>query len=285
MHLSTALSNYEQLCCFRRPERASHIERSLHERSVLSLYCRFLSFVICDVVESACSRDSGVRRNIAKQHYSQRTPTFVTLKVIPALKSSGISLVMESSETSNGVVIEEAAATTKSEETPQESQLSGSGQDAAAERDRLAKEKNELQELLQRRQAEFENFRRRSERERAELFEFASMDAVKALLPALDDFERALKVETADKDYARGMEMIYQRVFEALKKLGLEPIVNDVPVFNPHIHHAVEMVDTKDHPDQTILDEYQRGYYFKGRLVASRDGKSGSQSITADGPE
>src|SRR3954462_1730594 len=98
---------------------------------------------------------------------------------------------MESSETSNGVVIEEAAATTKSEETPQESQLSGSGLDTTAERDRLAKEKNELQELLQRRQAEFENFRRRSERERAELFEFANMDAVKALLPALDDFERA----------------------------------------------------------------------------------------------
>lgn len=138
---------------------------------------------------------------------------------------------------------------------------------SAAERDRLVKEKAEMQDLLQRRQAEFDNFRRRSERERSEIFEYAAMDSVKALLPVLDDFERALKVESQDKEYARGMELIYQRLFEALKKLGLEPITSESPLFNPHIQHAVEMVDTKDHPDQTVLDEYQKGYNFKGRLL------------------
>lgn len=142
-----------------------------------------------------------------------------------------------------------------------------SSHSSSAERDRLAKEKMELQDLLQRRQAEFENFRRRGERERSEIFEYAAMDSVKALLPVLDDFERAVKVESADKEYARGMELIYQRLFESLKKLGLEPIASDTPLFNPHIHHAVEMMDTKDHPDQTILDEYQKGYNFKGRLL------------------
>lgn len=174
---------------------------------------------------------------------------------------------MEPSETANGIVMEEASASHGAEKPSQEFSASAGASDLVAERDRLLKEKAELQELLQRRQAEFENFRRRSERERGELFEFASMDAVKALLPALDDFERALKVESADKEYARGMDMIYGRFFEGLRKLGLEPIVNDVPVFNPHIHHAVEMVDTKDYPDQTILDEYQRGYFFKGKLL------------------
>lgn len=138
--------------------------------------------------------------------------------------------------------------------------------ETGAERDRLLREKAELQDLLQRRQAEFENFRRRSERERDDVRQFAAMDAVKVLLPIVDDFERALKVETADREYARGMEMIYSRLFESLKKLGLEPIPEET-VFNPHIHHAVEMVDTKDHPDQTILDEYQKGYNFKGRLL------------------
>lgn len=147
------------------------------------------------------------------------------------------------------------------------SDVSSAGSEIVAERERLAKEKAELQDLLQRRQAEFENFRRRVERERSDLFEFASMDAVKALLPVLDDFERALKVESADKEYARGMELIYQRLFESLKKLGLETIREDVPLFDPHIHHAVEMVETKDYPDQTIIEEYQRGYYFKGRLL------------------
>lgn len=139
--------------------------------------------------------------------------------------------------------------------------------ESGSDRDRLIREKAELQDLLQRRQAEFENFRRREERQRADLFEFAAMDSVKALLPVIDDFERALKVETADKEYARGLELIYNRFLEALKKLGLEPITSESPLFNPHVHHAVEMVDTKDHPDQTILDEYQKGYYFKGRLL------------------
>ncbi len=140
-------------------------------------------------------------------------------------------------------------------------------QPPVSDRDALLKERNELQELLVRRQAEFENYRRRVERERSELFEFASMDSVKALLPMLDDFERALRVESADKEYARGMELIYQRIYESLKKLGLEPISTEGAKFDPHLHHAVDMVDTKDHPDQAILKEYQRGFYFKNRLV------------------
>jgi molecular chaperone GrpE len=170
---------------------------------------------------------------------------------------------MEPEDTINGTSAEQVTVENPAEAAPAPSMLA----ELVAERDRAIKEKNELQELLQRRQAEFDNFRRRSERERSEIFEFASMDAVKALLPMLDDFERALKVESADREYARGMELIYQRLFEGLKKLGLEPISAEVPIFNPHIHHAVEMVDTKDHPDQTILEEYQRGYYFKGRLL------------------
>ena len=140
---------------------------------------------------------------------------------------------------------------------------------AESELARLKKENKDLLELVQRGQAEFQNFRKRSEKERGEFLEFASMDTVKALLPILDDFERGLKAETVDKEYSRGMELIYQRLMESLTKLGLEPIPSGIKqeVFNPHIHHAVEMVDTKDHPDQTILDEYQRGYYFKGRLL------------------
>lgn len=176
---------------------------------------------------------------------------------------------MEPVETQSAVGADDGVSNAKTTENQEQSHFSPANHhsELVAERDRLAKEKAELQDLLQRRQAEFENFRRRSERERTEVFEFASMDAAKALLPVIDDFERALKVESLDKEYARGMELIYGRLYEALKKLGLEPIVNDGQTFNPHIHHAVEMVDTKDHPDQTILDEYQRGYYFKGRLL------------------
>ncbi len=172
---------------------------------------------------------------------------------------------MESEKNNNAVATEDVPEQSE-RSAPLSDQQSSLGE-IFAERDRLAREKSELQDLLQRRQAEFENFRRRNERERGELAEYAAMDTVKALLPVLDDFERALKVESADKEYVRGMELISARLWEALRKLGLEPISSEVAVFNPHVHHAVEMVDTKDHPDQTILEEYQRGYYFKGRLL------------------
>ena len=177
---------------------------------------------------------------------------------------------MDTVNVSHGVEAEESSPS--SERIAEVVEPESTARNAAAEeptpnRDKVLREKAELQDLLQRRQAEFENFRRRVERERSDLFEFAAMDSVKALLPVLDDFERALKAETAAKEYSRGMELIYGRLYDSLKKLGLEPIGSDVQVFNPHIQHAVEMVDTKDHPDQTVLEVYQKGYYFKGRLL------------------
>jgi len=137
----------------------------------------------------------------------------------------------------------------------------------AAERDQLAAEKAELQDRILRSQAEFQNSRKRAEKERLEFAEYASTEAVRALLPVLDDFERAIKVESADAEYAKGMELIYQRFYESLKKLGLEPIVSTGQPFDPHIHHAVEMVETEEAADHTVLDEFQRGYNFKGRLL------------------
>ncbi len=136
-----------------------------------------------------------------------------------------------------------------------------------AERDRLQKENEELIELARRRQAEFDNFRKRAEREKSDVLEFAGSESVRAILPVLDDLERALKTPTADKVYARGMELIYQRLADSLKKLGLEPITTKGLKFDPHIHHAVDMVETAEVEEQTILDEYQPGYNFRGRLL------------------
>jgi len=136
-----------------------------------------------------------------------------------------------------------------------------------AERDRLAAEGNEWKDRHLRGQAEFQNFRKRVEKERIELLEFASTEAVRALLPIVDDFERALQSATGGPEFSKGMELIYQRLYEALKKLGLEPIVSLGQLFDPHIHHAVEMVETEEVPDHTVLAEFQRGYNFKGRML------------------
>jgi molecular chaperone GrpE len=137
----------------------------------------------------------------------------------------------------------------------------------AAERDRLTAEKAELQDRLLRMRAEFENARRRSDRERSDYLQFASLDLVKDLLPVLDDFERAMRVETPDREYAKGVELIYQRMYETLKKLGLEPIDTQGKRFDPNLHQAVERVPTENAEDQTILGEFQRGYQFKGKLL------------------
>jgi molecular chaperone GrpE len=151
-------------------------------------------------------------------------------------------------------------------ETPENSDPAEAADPATllAERDRQLAEAHDR---VLRAQAEFQNYRKRVEKERIELIEYASMEAVRGLLPVLDDFERALRVEGGAKDYVKGMELIYQRLFDTLKKLGLEPMDSEGKAFDPHLHHAVEMVETDAAADHTILAEFQRGYNFKGRLL------------------
>jgi len=136
-----------------------------------------------------------------------------------------------------------------------------------AERDQLAAEKAELLDRLLRRAAEFENFRKRTERERADFLEYAGMEVVREILPVLDDFERALKHETADEEYRKGIELIYQRLGDTLKKLGLEAIESAGKPFDPNFHQAVQRVETPDVEDHTVIEEFQRGYNFKGKLM------------------
>ena len=136
-----------------------------------------------------------------------------------------------------------------------------------AERDQLAIEKADLQDRLLRARAEFDNARRRAERERSDFIQFAAVDLVRELLPIQDDFERALKTETADREYAKGVELIYQRMADTLRKMGLEPIETAGKLFDPNLHQAVERVQTGDAEDQAILGEFQRGYTFKGKLL------------------
>jgi molecular chaperone GrpE len=137
----------------------------------------------------------------------------------------------------------------------------------AAQVDQLAAEKAELQDRLLRRMAEFDNFRRRVEREKSEIREYSAMETMRHLLPVLDDFERALKTETSDPEFAKGMELIFQRFSGELRKLGLEPIAAEGQKFDPNIHHALEMRETAEVEDHTILAEMQKGYNFRGKLL------------------
>jgi molecular chaperone GrpE len=135
------------------------------------------------------------------------------------------------------------------------------------ERDGLKTERDEVKELLLRRQAEFDNFRKRTEKERSEYVQYAGMEIVREILPILDDFDRARKVEGGSPEYTKGVDLIYTHLSETLKKVGLEQIETAGKTFDPHLHQAVERVEAKDAPEGTILGEFQRGYNFKGKLL------------------
>ncbi len=137
-----------------------------------------------------------------------------------------------------------------------------------AERDRLSEDRNALLDQLLRKQAEFENFRKRADRERGDFLQYASMDLVRDLLPVLDALERALgSCPDANQEFRAGLEHIARQLWDTLARFGLEPVKARGEKFDPHLHQAVEKVETEDYEDQTILEEWQRGYRFKDKLL------------------
>jgi len=137
-----------------------------------------------------------------------------------------------------------------------------------SEMDKLRTERDALLDRLARLQAEFDNARKRAAREQQEFREFAAADAIKAILPALDSFERALKAPAGEgNDLRSGLELIYRQFQDALQKLGVQPIPAVGKEFDPRVHEAVEMVETNEVEDHHVLDELQRGYKYKERLL------------------
>jgi len=139
---------------------------------------------------------------------------------------------------------------------------------AISETDKLRAERDALLDRLARLQAEFDNARKRAAREQQEFREFAAADVIKNILPVLDSFERALKAPAGDSDDLRsGLELIYRQFQDALQKMGVRPIESVGKPFDPRVHEAIEMVDTNEAEDHHVLDELQRGYNYKGRLL------------------
>jgi molecular chaperone GrpE len=136
-----------------------------------------------------------------------------------------------------------------------------------SELQKLQAERDTLLDRLARMQAEFDNARKRTLKEQQEYRDYAAADAIKSLLPVLDSFERAFKVNADASEFRSGVELIYKQLQTALEKLSLQPIKARGEQFNPHLHEAIEMVDTADVPDHEVIEELQRGYKMKDRLL------------------
>jgi len=138
---------------------------------------------------------------------------------------------------------------------------------AAAELQKVKSERDALLDRLARTQAEFENARRRGAKEQQEYRDFAIADAIKALLPVIDSFERALQAKSESNEFRSGIELIHKQLQDALAKLGVRAISAKGEPFDPHYHEAIEMVETADAPDHQVIEELQRGYKLKDRLL------------------
>lgn len=162
----------------------------------------------------------------------------------------------------------EAAVTLPPGNASAADQVSSPG-DSAAAHEKLSKEKQELYERLLRKQAELENLRKRAQQEKEEFLQHATADLIRALLPVLDGFERALKQRDpkVPEQFYKGVELIYGEFLGALGRAGVTPIPTEGELFDPHLHQAVETVEAPGRRDQEIVEELQRGYKLKHRLL------------------
>ena len=148
---------------------------------------------------------------------------------------------------------------------------SGQGEDSvlAAEIAKLRAEKEDLLQTLVRRQADFENYRKRIERDRHEEGRRGVERLILDLIPVLDGFDRALHAhdDPAYEEYRKGMMLIRKQLYDALARHGLERIDAAGKIFDPHFHQAIERAESSDHPDGFILNVFQDGYLFHGRVL------------------
>jgi molecular chaperone GrpE len=140
---------------------------------------------------------------------------------------------------------------------------------AEAEMAKLTADLEELRQTLLRRQADFDNYRKRIEKERFEDSKRAAARVVEGLIPVIDGFEQALAAhrEAEYENYRKGFELIYKQLLENLTKLGVERIDPVGKPFDPHLHQAVDRAETTEHEDGTILQVFQPGYVFHGRVL------------------
>ncbi|MCL6636258.1 MAG: nucleotide exchange factor GrpE [Peptococcaceae bacterium] len=172
----------------------------------------------------------------------------------------------------NGPVHENGTGQTDGQAEPAGLAVENQGEDPLKDlQARLEEEKAKAEEYfnrLTRLQADFENFRRRTRQEKEEFARFASEQLVTALLPVLDNFERALaSCGHSVEDVKNGVEMIYRQMKEVLAAEGLTVIDAVGESFDPKKHEAVMHEETGEHPDNTVLEEFRRGYCLKDKVI------------------
>lgn len=169
---------------------------------------------------------------------------------------------MESKEKNTEEVKEEKEASAESEKETENA--------LSEEEKKISELTNSLAELNDkhlRLRAEFDNFRKRTQKEKLEAYGDATAKTVLEILPALDNFERALDAECKDGDFKKGVEMIFNQLCDILKKLGVTEIEAKGAQFDPEFHHAIKQVEIEGEEENTVYEVFQKGYQLGGKVI------------------
>jgi molecular chaperone GrpE len=131
----------------------------------------------------------------------------------------------------------------------------------------IRRERDAVQDRLLRTAAEFDNYRKRMDRERRDLAEYTAAEAIKDLLPIIDNLERALQAAALDDPLRKGVELIHMQMLEILRRRGVTPIEALGADFDPNVHEAVTQEESAQHREGEVMEELQRGYKVGDRLL------------------
>lgn len=143
-------------------------------------------------------------------------------------------------------------------------------EEAASDQDTRDEEILQLKDRLARQMAEFDNFRKRSFKEKEQMYEKGAKEVLEKLLPVIDNFERAFSAATTDHQndpFVKGIDMIYKQFLTLLDDVGVEEIEAKDQPFDPNLHHAVQHEESEDHGESLVTDVYQKGYMYKDTVL------------------
>lgn len=173
----------------------------------------------------------------------------------------------------------EAEAGTEEAEETEEAEASEAGEEKASgifgkdkkkkEKDKAKEKIDELEDKVKRQLAEFENFRNRSEKEKAQMFDMGAKNVLEKILPVVDNFERGLMTvpEDGEKAFADGMQMIYKQLMTELESIGVKPIEAIGKEFDPNFHNAVMQVESQEYETGIVAQELMKGYTYKDTVL------------------
>lgn len=169
----------------------------------------------------------------------------------------------ENPETANPEAENPAEEAAAEEKSPVNEELEKAKADLEAAQKELAEYKDKYLRLM----AEYDNFRKRSVKEKADIYPEATAKAVEAFLPMADNFERALSTETTDEKYKSGVKMIYSQLGEAFKSLGVEVIDRVGETFDPNLENAVSRIEDENLGENVVAQVFQKGYKRGDRVI------------------